>query len=219
MSYFVNEDSTNLDYLRERLEATDLIPSLLPLLDNLTGKMDTLKKAGVKSLANLRIRLKTKRTLTSLAEDSGIDSNYLVLLRRVIEGFFPKPPLLKVFDWLNRETVAKLDRAGIRNTQQLYEAAQSGIDELAKKAGLKKEDLPEFLALSDLSRIQWVSPTFARVLTAAGFTSAAMVATANPEALYEALIRANNNARFYKGKVGLRDIKRLIAAAVYVPGG
>jgi len=219
MSYFINEDSTNLDYLQARLEATDLIPSLQPLLNDLTEKLGALKKTGVKSLADLRIRLKTKRSLASLGEDSGIDTSYLVLLRRAIEGFFPKPPPLKVFNWLNKETIAKLDQAGIKNTQQLYEAGSSGIDKLAKNTKLEKEDLSEFLALSDLSRIQWVSPTFARVLTAADLASAAMVAAANPEALYTALIRANDNARFYKGKVGLRDIKRLIAAAAYVPVG
>jgi hypothetical protein len=73
------------------------------------------------------------------------------------------------------------------------------------------------MTLSDLSRVQWVSPTFARTLVAAGFTGAAEVSMADPEALYEAVMQANENARFYKGKVGLRDIKRLIAAAAYAP--
>jgi len=217
--YFINDDSMNLDNLQARLEATDLIPSLQILLDGLTEKLGALKKIGVRSVADLRTRLKSKKSLASLADDSAMDFNYLVLLRRAIEGFFPKPQPLKAFDWLNRDTMAKLDRAGVRNTQQLHEAALSGVDKLAGNAGLEEKNLSEFLALSDLSRIQWVSPTFARVLVAAGFTSAAMVATANPEALHEAIIEANDNARFYKGKVGLRDIKRLIAAAAYVPLG
>ena len=217
MSYFINEGSTSLDDLQVRLESTDLIPSLQPLLEELTKKLGVLKKTGVKSIADLRTRLKNKESLASLADDSGIDSDYLVLLRRVVEGFFPKPQPLKVFDWLNKDAAVRLYQAGIKNTKQLYETASSGLDELAKNAGLKKGDLSEFMVLSDLSRIQWVSPTFARTLTAAGFTSAKMVATADPEEFYEAIIRANNNARFYKGKVGLRDIKRLIAAAAYVP--
>ena len=217
MSYFINEGSTSLDDLQVRLESTDLIPSLQPLLEELTKKLGVLKKTGVKSIADLRARLKNKESLASLVGDSGIDSDYLVLLRRVVEGFFPKPQPLKVFDWLNKDAAVRLYQAGIKNTKQLYEAASSGLDELAKNAGLKKGDLSEFMVLSDLSRIQWVSPTFARTLMAAGFTSAEMVATADPEEFYEAIIRANNNARFYKGKVGLRDIKRLIAAAAYVP--
>jgi hypothetical protein len=217
MGYHINDRSTSLDDLQARLEATDLIPSHQLLLDGLTKKMGTLKKAGVKSVAELRTRLKSKKSLASLADGAGINPDYLVLLRRVVEGFFPKPQPLKVFDWLDKDTVVKLEQAGVKNTLQLYEAASSGINALAKKAGLKSKDLSELMALSDLSRVQWVSPTFARTLVAAGFTGAAEVSKVNPEALYEAVMRANENARFYKGKVGLRDIKRLIDAAKYVP--
>lgn len=59
--------------------------------------------------------------------------------------------------------------------------------------------------------------TFARVLVASGFDSAPKVAGADPDALYEAVATANENARFYKGKVGLRDMKRLVVAASFVP--
>ena len=54
-----------------------------------------------------------------------------------------------------------------------------------------------------------------RTLVAAGFTNAAQVGKADPEELYKAVMQANADARFYKGKVGLRDIKRLIAAAAF----
>lgn len=41
--------------------------------------------------------------------------------------------------------------------------------------------------------------------------------TAVAEALFQAVTKANRDAKFYKGAVGLRDIKRLVAAASYVP--
>lgn len=41
--------------------------------------------------------------------------------------------------------------------------------------------------------------------------------TAVAEALFQAVTKANRDAKFYKGAVGLRDIKRLVAAARYVP--
>jgi len=215
MGYHIDENSTSLENLQTRLKNMDLIPSLQPLLDGLNKKMDAFKKVGIKSIADLRTRLKGKKSLLSLAEDSSINPDYLVLLRRAVEGFFPKPQPLRVFDWLDKDTVEKLDQAGIKNTKQLYEASSSGIDRLAKKAKLEKRSLSDFLTISELSRIQWVSPTFARTLVSAGFTSAAMVAAADSEFLYEAILRANDNSRFYKGKVGLRDIRRLIEAAAY----
>jgi len=219
MGYYIDEASTSLDNLQTRLETTDLIPSQKALLPELTKKMDALKKTGIKSIAGLRTRLKSKKSLASLADDSGINPDYLAMLRRAVEGFFPKPQALKTFDWLDQDTITRLDQAGVRNTRQLYEATSSGVDKLVDNAGLKKKNLLDFLSLSDLSRIQWVSPTFARALAAAGFTRTTMVAAANPETLYEALMKVNENAHFYKGKVGLRDIKRLIAAAAYVPVG
>ncbi len=165
----------------------------------------------------LSARLKSKKLLVSLAEESGIGADYLVLLRRAVEGFFPKPQPLKVFYWVDNETVDKLEKSGVKNTRQLYEAAAADPNVLAENAGLESTDLSELVALADLSRVQWVSPTFARTLLVADFSSAAAVHRAAPEALCEAIMQANENERFYKGKVGLRDIKRLITAARYVP--
>ena len=64
--------------------------------------------------------------------------------------------------------------------------------------------------------MQWTSPTFARVLVAAGIDGAAALAEADADALCAAVAAANEDARYYRGKVGLRDIKRLIEAARYV---
>jgi len=75
----------------------------------------------------------------------------------------------------------------------------------------------EMLArLADLMRVQWVSPTFGRMLIVAGYDSAAKVAAANADDLCEALASINAGDRFFKGKIGLRDIKRLVQAASYV---
>lgn len=100
MKYDIDASSINLADLQTRLQATDLIPSHQPLLEGMAKKMGLLKKAGMNSLTDLRTRMKRKTSLLSLAGESGVAPDYLVLLRRVIEGFFPKPQALKVFDWL-----------------------------------------------------------------------------------------------------------------------
>ena len=217
MSYYIDEHSTDLSALQERLQSTDLIPSQEPLLDGIAGKFSSIRETGVQSLADLRTALKTERSLTLLSKSSGVDSNYLRLLRRAINGFFPKPRSLKEIGWLDESTVVSLNRAGIKNTQDLFDAASDDAASLAKRTGIDQKEVLEFLAIADLCRIQWVSPTFARVLVAAGFPNAAAVAEANPEALFHAIAKANDNARFYKGKIGLRDVRRLVAAATYVP--
>ena len=216
MGYHIDEDRTKLGDLRKRLEATDLIPSHQPLLDGIGRNFAALEKAGCTSLRALRTRLKNAKAIAALAKDADVDACYLSLLRRVVEGFFPKPQPLSAFDWLKAGTLAKLKKAGITNTEQLHLAG--GPAALTKKTRLTAKELSKPVALADLSRVQWVSPTFARVLVAAGFDRAAKIARAEPEALCKAVETANENARFYKGKVGLRDVKRLIVAASYVPG-
>ena len=216
-SYHLDECSIDLDALQERVRSTDLIPSQKPVLDGMAEKARSISKTGVTSLAQLRNALKTEQSLTLLSKNSGVDASYLQLLRRVINGFFPKPRALKDMDWLEAGTVDNLSKTGIKNTRQLFDAVPGGAAELARRTGVGQKDAQELLSISDLCRIQWVSPTFARVLVAAGFKNANAVAGANPEALFHAITKANRDARFYKGAVGFRDIKRLVATARYVP--
>lgn len=218
MGYTIDQDRTGLGDLKNRFEASDLIPSHQPLLEGIGVKFKALEKAGCTSLRQLRTRLKSAKAIAVLAKDSKIDAGYLALLRRAVEGFFPKPQPLDAFDWLQKGTRDKLGKAGIVDTEQLYDAAASGLAALAKRTGLAAGELAEVAALADLSRVQWVSPTFARVLMAAGIASTAKLAKASPEALSAAIQAANENARFYKGKIGLRDIRRLVASASYLPG-
>jgi hypothetical protein len=216
-SYHIDEQATDLEALQDRLQSTDLIPSQRPLLDGLAEKSTSIRKSGVASLADLRRALKTEQSLTSFSEISGVDVSYLRLLKRAINGFTPKSRPLKAFDWLDAEIVKKLNDAGIRNTRHIFEATGGVAAELARSAGISRQVALDLLSISDLCRIQWVSPSFARALVEVGAATAADVAAANPEALFEALKTANCNARFYKGTVGLRDIKRLVTAARYVP--
>lgn len=217
MPYHMDDGSMDLGDLQKRLEDTDLIPSQLPLLEGLDEKMSAFKAAGIHSVADLRGALKTPKSLASMSQRSGVDPEYLKLLNRTIGGFFPKPRSLGEVDWLDGDTVARLRDAGIKNTQQLFDASAAEETDLANQTGANPDDVRELARISDLCRIQWVSPSFARVLIAAGVTSPAAVAKADPEDLFEDLVKANESARFYKGKVGLRDVWRLVAAARYVP--
>lgn len=215
--YHIDAQSTDLSAVQQRLQSTDLIPSQAPLLDGIAEKISSIGDAGVRSLADLRTALKTETSLTLLSKTSGVDSSYLKLLRRAINGFFPKPRSLEEIDWLDANAVASFNKAGIENTQTLFDAASDDATGLAETTGIDRKTVLDFMAIADLCRIQWVSPTFARALAAAGFTTAAVVAQADPDALFQAVAKANQTATFYKGKIGLRDIRRLVDAASYVP--
>lgn len=219
MAYHIDAEKVSLDDLQKRIEATDLIPSRASLLDGLNIKLKALEQQGITTLAGLRNELKNPKRLEAVSKVTGVDTQYLTLLRREIEGYFPKPLALKAFDWLPKGEIAKLKEHGIGDTAALYQAASSGESRtgLAKSTGVDVTILEALVRLADLSRVQWVSPAVARVLVEAGCDSVSQVAAAEAEDLYNALIRVNEGDRFFKGKIGLRDIKRLVRAASYVP--
>jgi hypothetical protein len=218
MAYHIDAEKISLGDLQKRIEATDLVPSRASLLEGLDTKMKSLEKQGITTLADLRNELKTSKRLETLAKSTGIGVDYLTLLRREIEGWFPKPPLLKDFDWLPKSEIAKLERDGIRDAAALHEATDSKSKRtaLAKSTGVDLAALETFAQLVDLTRVQWTSPIAARMLLEAGCTGSAKLAKAHADELYEALARVNAGDKYFKGRIGLRDVKRLILAASYI---
>ncbi|HET9914360.1 MAG TPA: DUF4332 domain-containing protein [Anaerolineales bacterium] len=218
MPYHLDAEKISLDDLRKRIEATDLVPSRASLLEEIESKMKVLKQQGITTLARLRNELKTSKRLEAVANATEIETQYLTLLRREIESYFPKPFALKSFDWLSGKEIAKLERNGIKDTAALYEAANTSQQRitLAKSTGIDENILETLAQLSDLTRVQWVSPTAARMLVEAGWCNAAELARADADELDQAFVRVNIGNRLFKGKIGLRDVKRLIHAAQYI---
>ena len=58
--------------------------------------------------------------IDSFCQDTGMDKNFFILLRREIESYFPKPFPLNSFDWLPQDEIKKLAKKGIKNTAQFY---------------------------------------------------------------------------------------------------
>lgn len=65
----------------------------------------------------------------------------------------------------------------------------------------------------DLSRIQWVNPLFARLLLEAGYGSVARVSAAQSRELVQAIADANARLLLFKGKIGQKDMARLVYCA------
>jgi hypothetical protein len=155
------------------------------LADKIREKMKALERQGIKTLASLRNELKNSKRLTAVASATDIHTQYLILLRREIESYFPKPVALNVFDWLPEDEIVKLEQNRMGDTAALYEMTCSAKkrSELAKSTGVDTATLEILAQLADLMRVQWVSPTLARMLIVAGYDSAAKVAAADADEL------------------------------------
>ncbi|WP_423189825.1 DUF4332 domain-containing protein [Alkalibacterium sp. f15] len=218
MSYYIDEEKVSLDNLQKRIEETDLVPSRIFLLEKIDEQFLKLKEYGFFALNDLRKGLKNKKDIPMLSKETGINYDYLVLLRREIESYFPKACQLSSFDWFPQKDVAKLETLGYKNSVLLFEALSSSEEktEIINDYGFEPEFIESIHNLLDLTRIQWVSPNFARMLVAAGYTNVRMISMADADELCSKLDKMNKDNKYFKGKIGLRDIKRLVKAASYV---
>ena len=218
MSFYINADKISLSVLRRKIEETDLVPSRTTLLDNLEINFDKLKKSNISNLSDLRREMKTSRKIELLSKSSGVDYDYLTLLRREIEGYFPKPQKLQSFGILDAKIIHQLEADNLKNSVLLYEAINTPEKRsaLAKSHQIDIQLIESMYSLVNLTRIRWVSPLAARMLISAEYDSPKKIANANYNDLHASLDTANKENKFFKGTIGMRDIKRLINAATYI---
>ena len=218
MSYYIDAEKVSLDDLQKRIEETDLVPSRGSLLEDIDGTFLKLKAYGFVTLADLRKKLKSSKNIPALSKETGIDTTYLTLLRREVESYFPKPCPTGAFDWFQKNDLDKLESRGLKNTALLYDALASPEKraEVAIALGVDADVIDSLYTLADLTRIQWVSPTAARMLVSAGYKDVKAVCDADPEGLCSDLDRVNKENKYFKGTIGLRDVRRLVKAASYL---
>lgn len=210
-------ETVSLDDLRNRIKSTDLVPSRAVLLEDLDAVFEKLAQQGIETWLDLQKAIKNPKHMESFSKSSTIDLQYLVLLRREVESYAPKPFDLKVIDWVPQEVINKLLGDGISTSDQLFSKFNdmNSRTNLADKTGIDRELMVYLVNLASLCRVQWVSPTAGRMLIEAGYDSCQKLSSADGNELFEAMDRVNENGKYFKGTVGLRDIKRLIKAAKY----
>jgi hypothetical protein len=219
MPYYIDAGKVTIQDLLIRISETDLVPSRSMLLKDIKENFDKLVKNGILTIADFRKTVKNPKNLRPLAEKTNIEVEFLTLLRREVESYFPKAFHLSAFDWLDKSQINKLENKGYKNTALLFDAFElpGKREELIESIELEEDFVDKILPLINLTRIQWVNPTFAKILVDAGYNNAKSIADANAEDLHRTIETINNEGQYFKGKIGLRDIKRLVKSASYVP--
>lgn len=218
MPYYIDAGKVTIQDLLIRITETDLVPSRSMLLEDIKDNFAKLNRNGIFTLAEFRKTVKNPKNLRPFAERTSIEVEYLTLLRREVESYFPKAFPLSAFDWLDKSQIKKLESEGYNNTALLYDAFEMPAkrEELIESIGLKDEFIDKILPLVNLTRIQWVNPIYAKILVEAGYKNANTIAEANADDIHRKIEKINNERRYFKGKIGLRDIKRLVKSASYV---
>lgn len=214
MAYELDFGTLTLEFLKKRLSEEDLIPSQIPLTRDLDKHIASLSSCGISTLEDLEKHLKTPKKLQQLADASGIEPPYLSLLLRVLNGYRPKPQKLALIT----EHAAKLETLGLKTSKDFWLAAHLRKDraELALKLGIDEDLLVPLVCLCDLCRLQWVSILFARLLLQGGYHSVGAIANAEKGVLVRRVAQANRDDALFNGKIGERDMGRLISIAAYL---
>ena len=171
--YHIDPKVYSIHQLEKDLQSRVLIPSRKPLKEGIQEKFNVLEAAGYRNLEDLIDALKNKKKLETLAASTGIDVNYLTLLRREVNSYLPNPVPLGKFSGFIPEDLASLAELGIRNSRHIFEQVENEGDlhTLSSETGIAKETLSELLGLSDLVRAYGVGPAFARILYETGIHS------------------------------------------------
>ncbi|MEP1097025.1 MAG: DUF4332 domain-containing protein [Cyclobacteriaceae bacterium] len=215
MSYYRDLKDISIEQYKQILRSADMIPSWMVLKENIDECMEAIKDCDIQNLDELKTAVKNKDKVQEFAQQSGLSIDYLSVLRRVVNGYHPKPNRIKDFPNISEETVAKLQELGYKNTLQLYDAilTKEKRKKLSLETGISIGEIRQLGSMTDLSRIRWVNHTFAYVLKEAGYDSAESVASADYQEMYETIIKLNREREIYKGNIGAHDMKLCVEAA------
>ncbi len=218
MGYQLDFHRLDLDFLKRRILEEDLIPSHLILKEDLDERFTCLHTAGIQTLMELKVQLKNASAIKLLSQASGLEPNYLKLLGRVLGGYQPKPVQLVDFPGTDAACSFALRKIGLSDSISYWNRAHLKAERelLASTVHQPFEKLTVLACLCDLCRIQWVSPLFARLLFEGGYGSVASVSAADPSALVQAIAAANARLLLFKGKIGPRDMGRLVYCAQFL---
>lgn len=194
--------------IKKRISESDLVSSRMVLLENLDDNFRKLEACGYDTPDKLRDGLKSKKRLEFVHEESGLSIDYLKILKRELESYFPKKIKLTDFIYADQTVVGRCIQDGVKDSIVFYEQYK-GID-------IEDNALKTLYNQVQLTRIQWVSPMAAEMFIQAGYTSPEIIRNSDAEQFCSDVMEVNRVHKFFKGNIGLRDMKRVIKSAWYV---
>lgn len=219
MGYYIDLEKITVDDYRIKLESAYIPPSRMMLKDQLDKRFNYFKSIGITNVKELIQILKKKDKLAELSKVDCFSGDYLTILLRELNSTLPKPNKIADFPGISNDTVDKLEKIGIKNTEKLYNSilTKSKRQNFADSTGISDKDILELTKLTDLSRIKWVGVTFARMLYDLEIDTAEKASKSDPVELHARINQLNKEKNIYKGHIGLNDIKIFVNAAKEIP--
>ena len=217
--YHIDLERYSLDKFKNDLKESDLIPSRKILKDDIEKRFQILKDNNIFNLQDLVNVLKTPKKAREFSTNSTLPEDYILILRREVNSYTPNPVNLDKFPGVAAETITKLNNANIKNTAHLFRKIKTPGDRenLAGELGISPKEILELTNLTDLVRIKWIGPIFARLFYDSGTDTAQKVSDADAKPLFKHLVQINNEKGYTKGKFIESDVELCIKVADMVP--
>lgn len=215
MGYHVDLETISIKDFTIHIKSSYLIPSWKILEDDLDSRMTYFESIGIHNLADIKQALKNKAKIHDFAAENNLPEDYLIVLRRVVNGFHPKPNKFADFPNIPDEIKEILAQHGFRHTLDLYDRiiTSEQRSRLGAELGIDRKEVLKLAQLTDLSRIKWVNHTFAFVLHECGYETASMISQETPQALHEKVKLLNEERKFYDAHIGINDMRLVISSA------
>ena len=212
--YCIDLEQFRLEQFRRMLETKEVLPGRRILLEKMDERFAALESMSIENLAELRAALKSKAKREMFAQESGLPLDYLVILRREVNGYVSRPFNLEKIPGVDPEYVEKLAAVGVKHTRHLFKRAMSpaGRTALAEQAGVPEDKLLELVKLSDLARIVGVGPVAVRMLYEVGVDTLEAFITHSVDELLEKVRAVEEGA-----SLGAKDIEYCLETAQYLP--
>jgi hypothetical protein len=219
MGYYIDLGKITIEDYQTKLKSSYLPPSRMVLKEKMEERLGYFESIGIKNIKELIQLLKKKDKFTELSKVNCLSGDYLTILLRELKSTLPKPNKIVDFIWISKNSIDKLAKTGIINTEKLYDKVLTKIDrqKLADLTGIDYSEILELTKLTDLSRIKWVGVTYAQMLFNLGLDTVEKVSKADPIDLHKRINQRIKEYNIFKGGIGINDVRILVETANELP--
>lgn len=105
MGYYIDLKNITIDKYKEILKSAVLIPSWSVIERDIDKNFDIIKNHKVSNLDELLLALKDKEKIHEFSKQTGLQEDYLVILKRVVNGYRQKPNAIKDFTCITEDCI------------------------------------------------------------------------------------------------------------------
>lgn len=213
--YGIDPRLIGLQEFRELTAGRRMMPSRIVLQEQMDKRFAVLHRNGMEDLGDLLGILGSRSKIEAFSMQTGLSTDYLILLRREARSYLARPFALADFPGIPFEYIELLKSRGLKSTRDFYEKLQTTKQqsEFSHASGIPQYRLEEIFTLCELSRITGVGGVFARILYEANIRSAEDFARMEPYALLERSRQVNEKYGYEAGNLADRDIQYGISYA------